>query len=157
MEIRLTHNHTAIENQPQRPVYSCRPDHGLPDRIYLERAPHSMFEKEGIEVVLAYLPDNATTPYVVWDHKDGNDHSGDYFNELPAALDGFLKRIGRFYKGWGWLPQHTTKQHYFVEGKSLCGKFKISVKYLEVAKLKERADHPTKCAICHKKRDTQES
>jgi hypothetical protein len=83
MTIQLNHNHTFA---------ACV----LPDRIYLERAAHPVFGKEGkVEVVLAFLPHNATTPYVTWDHMDGNDHSGDYFCELPAAVEGFLKRIGK--------------------------------------------------------------
>lgn len=86
MAKQLIHNHTPVEKQPGL--------HGiLPDRLYLERAAHPLYGKDGVEVVLAFLPHNKATPYVTWDHKKGVDSSGDYFRELPEALAGFLKRI----------------------------------------------------------------
>ncbi len=88
---RLIHIHTPGHRQNR----SLDIGNHLPDRIYLERATHPLFGKEGLEVVLAFLPYNENTPYVTWDHKDGADHSGDYFHTLPEALAGFLKRIGK--------------------------------------------------------------
>lgn len=88
---RLIHIHTPAVAQPKHPH-----PHILPDRIYLERAPHPVFGKDGIEVVLAFLPYGEQTPYATWDHtRKGVDTSGDYFHELPEALAGFLVRIGR--------------------------------------------------------------
>ena len=76
----LIHNHTPVGDK-------------VPDRLYLERAAHPLFGKDGIEIVLAFLPHNDCTPYVTWNHKDGADDSGEYFHRLPEALEGFLKRI----------------------------------------------------------------
>ncbi len=87
---RLIHNHTPKHKQRGE-------GYDFPDRVYLERAAHPVFGKDGIEVVLAYLPDNEKTPYATWDHKteSGMDSSGEYYHELPKALKGFLKRIGK--------------------------------------------------------------
>ena len=73
----------------------------LPDRVYLERAPHPHYR--GLEVVLAFLPFNKVTPYVTWSHTPGEpdsdrfvkgtNDSGDYFKTLPKALAGYRKRI----------------------------------------------------------------
>lgn len=88
---RLIHIHTPAVAQPHYPYPNI-----LPDRIYLERAPHPVLGEEGIEVVLAYLPHGEQTPYVTWDHsRKGVDTSGDYFYELPEALEGFFKRIAK--------------------------------------------------------------